>query len=136
MDLGKTEELSDSMPIITHSLSPISCGRVCHEVARESRSDQAGVAVDVAAIHQANNGTERVEAVERGTAIAKGTAVPIIKKQESSKRAGAAEGAESSILIGADQGSQSLHIEEVSVAPNAPMGDIRTKLYPEVFGSA
>jgi quercetin dioxygenase-like cupin family protein len=54
-----------------------------------------------------------------GTAIAKGTAVPIIRKQESSKRPGAAEGAESSILVGVDQGSQSLHIEEVSVAPNA-----------------
>jgi quercetin dioxygenase-like cupin family protein len=54
-----------------------------------------------------------------GTAIAKGMAVPIIKKQESSKRAGAAAGAESSILVGVDQGSQSLHIEEVSVAPNA-----------------
>jgi quercetin dioxygenase-like cupin family protein len=51
-----------------------------------------------------------------GTAIAKGTAVPIIKRQELSKRAGAAE---SSILIGVHQGSQSLHIEEVSVAPNA-----------------
>jgi quercetin dioxygenase-like cupin family protein len=45
--------------------------------------------------------------------------VPIIRKQESSKRPGAAEGAESSILVGVDQGSQSLHIEEVSVAPNA-----------------
>ena len=45
--------------------------------------------------------------------------MPIIRKQESSKRPGAAEGAESSILVGVDQGSQSLHIEEVSVAPNA-----------------
>jgi quercetin dioxygenase-like cupin family protein len=54
-----------------------------------------------------------------GTASAKGTAVPIIRKQELSKRAGAAEGAEGSILVGVDQGSQSLHIEEVSVAPNA-----------------
>jgi len=45
--------------------------------------------------------------------------VPIIKKQELSKRAGIAAGAESSILVGLDQGSQSLHIEEVSVAPNA-----------------
>src|SRR6516164_1345876 len=54
-----------------------------------------------------------------GTAIAKGTAVPIIKKQELSKRAGAAGGAESCILVGVDQGSQALHIEEVSVAPNA-----------------
>jgi quercetin dioxygenase-like cupin family protein len=54
-----------------------------------------------------------------GTAIAKGTAVPIIKRQELSKRAGIAAAAESSILVGLDQGSQSLHIEEVSVAPNA-----------------
>jgi hypothetical protein len=54
-----------------------------------------------------------------GTAIAKGTAVPIIKKQESGKRGESATGAESSILVGVDQGSQSLHIEEVSVAPNA-----------------
>jgi quercetin dioxygenase-like cupin family protein len=54
-----------------------------------------------------------------GTAIAKGTAVPIIKRQELSRRAEAASGAESSILVGVDQGSQSLHIEEVSVAPNA-----------------
>jgi quercetin dioxygenase-like cupin family protein len=45
--------------------------------------------------------------------------VPIIKKEESSKRAEAAAGAESTILVGVDQGSRSLHIEEVSVAPNA-----------------
>ena len=45
--------------------------------------------------------------------------MPIIRKQESSRRPGAAERAESSILVGVDQGSQSLHIEEVSVAPNA-----------------
>jgi len=45
--------------------------------------------------------------------------VPIIRKQESSKRAEAASGAESCILVGVDQGSRSLHIEEVSVAPNA-----------------
>ncbi len=45
--------------------------------------------------------------------------MPIIKKQELSKRTEAAEGAESTILVGVDQGSQSLHIEEVSVAPNA-----------------
>jgi quercetin dioxygenase-like cupin family protein len=45
--------------------------------------------------------------------------VPIIKKQELSNRAGAAGGAERCILVGADQGSRSLHIEEVSVAPNA-----------------
>jgi quercetin dioxygenase-like cupin family protein len=45
--------------------------------------------------------------------------VPVIKKQELSKRAGAARGAESCTLVGVDQGSQSLHIEEVHVAPNA-----------------
>jgi quercetin dioxygenase-like cupin family protein len=45
--------------------------------------------------------------------------VPIIRKQELSKPAWAAGGAESSILVGVDQGSQSLHIEEVSLAPNA-----------------
>jgi len=45
--------------------------------------------------------------------------VPIIKKQELSTRAEAAGGAESCILVGVDQGSRSLHIEEVSVAPNA-----------------
>ena len=45
--------------------------------------------------------------------------MPIIKKPELSKRAGTAEGAESSVLVGVNQGSQSLHIEEVSVAPNA-----------------
>ena len=45
--------------------------------------------------------------------------MPIIKKQELSNRAGAAGGAERCILVGADQGSRSLHIEEVSVAPNA-----------------
>jgi quercetin dioxygenase-like cupin family protein len=45
--------------------------------------------------------------------------VPIIKKQELSKRAGAAGGAERYILVGVEQGSRSLHIEEVSVASNA-----------------
>ena len=45
--------------------------------------------------------------------------MPIIKKHQLSKRAAAAGGAESYILVGLDQGSQSLHIEEVSVAPNA-----------------
>ena len=45
--------------------------------------------------------------------------MPIIKKQELSNRAGVAGGAERCILVGADQGSRSLHIEEVSVAPNA-----------------
>jgi quercetin dioxygenase-like cupin family protein len=51
--------------------------------------------------------------------IAKGTAVPIIRKDEAARRAEAAAGAESSILVGADHGSQLLHIEEVRVAPNA-----------------
>ena len=45
--------------------------------------------------------------------------MPIIKKQESGKRGESTTGAERSILVGVDQGSQSLHIEEVSVAPNA-----------------
>ena len=45
--------------------------------------------------------------------------MPIIKKQELSKRAGAAGGAERCILVGVNQGSRSLHIEEVRVAPNA-----------------
>src|SRR5246127_2003129 len=49
----------------------------------------------------------------------KETAVPIIRKQELRKRQGVAACAESTILVGVDQGSQSLHIEEVSVAPNA-----------------
>jgi quercetin dioxygenase-like cupin family protein len=45
--------------------------------------------------------------------------VPIIKKEEWVRRAEAGAGAESSILVGAGHGSQSLHIEEVRVAPNA-----------------
>ena len=45
--------------------------------------------------------------------------MPIIKQQELSNRAAAAGGAERCILVGVDQGSRSLHIEEVSVAPNA-----------------
>jgi quercetin dioxygenase-like cupin family protein len=45
--------------------------------------------------------------------------VPIISKQDLSKRVGAAPGLEICVLVGADQGSQSLHIEEVTVAPNA-----------------
>ena len=45
--------------------------------------------------------------------------MPIIKRQELSRRAEAPSGAESCILVGVDQGSRSLHIEEVSVAPNA-----------------
>jgi quercetin dioxygenase-like cupin family protein len=45
--------------------------------------------------------------------------VPIINKQDLGKRPGVAPGLETCILVGADQGSQSLHIEEVTVAPNA-----------------
>jgi quercetin dioxygenase-like cupin family protein len=42
-----------------------------------------------------------------------------MKKDEPVGRAEAAAGAESSILVGAQQGSQMLHIEEVRLAPNA-----------------
>jgi quercetin dioxygenase-like cupin family protein len=45
--------------------------------------------------------------------------VPIIDKQDLSKSAGAAPGLETCVLVGKDHGSQSLHIEEVTVAPNA-----------------
>jgi len=45
--------------------------------------------------------------------------VPIINKQDLSKAAGAAPGLETCLLVSAGQGSQSLHIEEVTVAPNA-----------------
>jgi quercetin dioxygenase-like cupin family protein len=45
--------------------------------------------------------------------------VPIINKHDLSKRAEAAPGLESCVLVGSDRGSQSLHIEEVTVAPNA-----------------
>jgi quercetin dioxygenase-like cupin family protein len=45
--------------------------------------------------------------------------VPIISKQDLSKEAGAAPGLETCLLVSAGQGSQSLHIEEVTVAPNA-----------------
>ena len=45
--------------------------------------------------------------------------MPIINKQDLSKRVGAAPGLETCVLVGAGQGSQSLHIEEVTVAPNA-----------------
>jgi quercetin dioxygenase-like cupin family protein len=51
--------------------------------------------------------------------VKKGAEVPIIDKQVLRKEAGAAPGLEIRILVGADQGSQSLHIEEVTVAPNA-----------------
>jgi quercetin dioxygenase-like cupin family protein len=45
--------------------------------------------------------------------------MPIISKQDLSKLAGAAPGLEICVLVGKDRGSQSLHIEEVTVAPNA-----------------
>ena len=45
--------------------------------------------------------------------------MPIIHKQDLNKRAGAAPGLEACVLVGAAQGSQSLHIEEVTVMPNA-----------------
>jgi quercetin dioxygenase-like cupin family protein len=45
--------------------------------------------------------------------------MPIISKQNLSKSVGAAPGLETCILVGKDQGSQSLHIEEITVAPNA-----------------
>jgi quercetin dioxygenase-like cupin family protein len=49
----------------------------------------------------------------------KGGEVPIINKQDLTKSAGAAPGLETCVLVGMEQGSQSLHIEEVTVAPNA-----------------
>jgi quercetin dioxygenase-like cupin family protein len=45
--------------------------------------------------------------------------MPIINSQDLSKQAGAAPGLETCVLVGAGQGSQSLYIEEVTVAPNA-----------------
>jgi quercetin dioxygenase-like cupin family protein len=45
--------------------------------------------------------------------------LPVIDKQSLLKKAGAAPGLETCVLVGAGQGSQSLHIEEVTVAPNA-----------------
>jgi quercetin dioxygenase-like cupin family protein len=51
--------------------------------------------------------------------VTEGVEVPVIDKQGLRKKAGAAPGLENCILVGADQGSQSLHIEEVTVAPNA-----------------
>ena len=57
--------------------------------------------------------------------------MPIIRKQELSERAWVAEGAESGILVGIDQGSRSLHIEEVCVAPNARIPR-RINPHPEV----
>lgn len=45
--------------------------------------------------------------------------MPIIDKQNLSKTAGAAAGLEVCLLVGAERGSRSLHIEEVTVMPNA-----------------
>lgn len=45
--------------------------------------------------------------------------MPVIDKESLPKREGAAPGLETRVLVGADQGSQSLHIEEVTVAPDA-----------------
>ena len=45
--------------------------------------------------------------------------MPIINNQALSKTPGAAPGLETCVLVGSGQGSQSLHIEEVTVAPNA-----------------
>jgi quercetin dioxygenase-like cupin family protein len=45
--------------------------------------------------------------------------MPIINRQDLRKQAGADPGLETCVLVGADQGSQSLYIEEVTVAPNA-----------------
>ena len=45
--------------------------------------------------------------------------MPIISKQDLSKTSGAAPGLETCVLVGKDYGSQSLHVEEVTVAPNA-----------------
>jgi quercetin dioxygenase-like cupin family protein len=49
----------------------------------------------------------------------KGAEVPIINKQDVPTSAGAAPGLETCILVGVEQGSHSLHIEEVTVAPQA-----------------
>lgn len=45
--------------------------------------------------------------------------MPVIDKQGLPTKAGAAPGLEICVLVGADQGSQSLHIEEVTVAPQS-----------------
>ena len=45
--------------------------------------------------------------------------MPIINKQDVPKRVGEAPGLEVCVLVGAEQGSQALHIEEVTVAPAA-----------------
>jgi quercetin dioxygenase-like cupin family protein len=45
--------------------------------------------------------------------------MPIINRQDLSKQAGAAPGLETCVLVGAGQGSQSLYIEDVTVAANA-----------------
>jgi quercetin dioxygenase-like cupin family protein len=49
----------------------------------------------------------------------KGIEVPVIDKESLPKREGPAAGLETRVLVGADRGSQSLHIEEVTIAPDA-----------------
>ena len=45
--------------------------------------------------------------------------MPIINQQDLPKSVGADPGLETCVLVGPEQGSHSLHIEEVTVAPNA-----------------
>ena len=45
--------------------------------------------------------------------------MPIISKRDLSKTAGVAPGVDTCVLVSADHGSRFLHIEEVTVAPNA-----------------
>jgi quercetin dioxygenase-like cupin family protein len=45
--------------------------------------------------------------------------MPIISKMDLSRSAGAAPGLETCVLVSKNQGSQSLHLEEITVAPNA-----------------
>ena len=52
-------------------------------------------------------------------AFRKGRRVPIINKQDLTTSAGPAPGIETCVLVGAAQGSQALHIEEITVTPNA-----------------
>jgi quercetin dioxygenase-like cupin family protein len=45
--------------------------------------------------------------------------MPIFARGDARKREAAAPGLETRVLVGADQGTRSLHIEEVTVAPDA-----------------
>ena len=49
----------------------------------------------------------------------KGVEVPIIHKQDLSPKAWSSPGSVSCVLVNAAQGSQSLYIEEVTIAPDA-----------------